>query len=196
MNSCERRLRRWLIDSICVRLSATCVASSVASHCLSTRHTTPAWQSHSRGARWDLFCSGQRTHMRDAACSMFTAVSDIVARPHTRRSIKDGRVGTRGSATGWNLSTGGARHNVMCPSLRALFDLKDENFFKKKPNKSKSRNPWHLPFPVPYLMRSHSVRVIPVSDGDDSVKKRRQGLKPSAQSPVYFSGGVHTQKPR
>jgi len=52
-------------------------------------------------------------------------------------------------------------------------------------------HPWHTPFVAPYLIQSHSVRVIPVSDGDGSVKKRGQGFKPSAQSPVSFSGSAH-----
>ena len=42
MNSCERKLRRWLMDSICVKLSAICVAAPVVSCRSSTHHDASA----------------------------------------------------------------------------------------------------------------------------------------------------------
>ena len=92
MNSCERRLRRWLMDSIWVKLSATHVAAPVVSHRLSTRIVTPEWQSHSRGAsgaRAIMSCAADLIQALGIIVFQNIAVSDIVARAHTQHSIKD-----------------------------------------------------------------------------------------------------------
>ena len=90
--------------------------------------------------------------------------------------------------------------NGYCPTQRALSDLKDRNFFNEKNEKFKKAKslrpltifrPLRSPSPALYVVQSHSVRAVPVFDGP--VKKRGQGFKPSAQSPVSFSGGVRTQ---
>ena len=100
---------------------------------------------------------------------------------------------------------GGARYNVMCPSLRALFDPKDEKFFSKKTRKSKTRkslcslsifHPWHSLLAAPHLMQSHSVRG-PVFGGDGSVKnegrvsslRRKRFLSPEECTPKSHANG-------
>ena len=138
MNSCERRLRRWLMDSSCVKLSATNVAAPVVSHRLSTHHTTPACRPHSRSARRGLFRSGQCAHLRDATSSMFTAVSDIVVR--RTPSVPLRTVGWRhADQLRGRTSIPGARAIMSCALRYALAPIqKTRIVFQKKPRKSKT----------------------------------------------------------